>query len=40
MYGLENSSSAVHKDMYKAIRQGLSDKHSAVRVAAAKVTGI
>ncbi len=36
--GLGPSSSSAHKDLYKALRNGLGDKNMAVRSAAAKVT--
>ncbi len=36
--GLGPSSSSAHKDIYKALRNGLGDKNMAVRSAAAKVT--
>ena len=35
--GLGPSSTSAHKDMYKCIRNGLTDKSMAVRSAAAKV---
>lgn len=37
MFGLGGSSSSVHKDVYKVIKQGLTDKQHPTRVAAAKV---
>ena len=37
MFGLGSSASSVHKDIYKVIKTGLTDKFLPVRVAASKV---
>lgn len=36
--GLGSSSSSIHRDVYKAIKSGLTDKGMSVRAASAKVS--